>query len=225
MKVLIAILIAVTTAYVAYAAAYPTLAYRYKITIEVETSSGTKTGSSVLEVSIRQYPKFLTLGKNDHQTSVRGEAIFVDLGDGRNLIALLALGPNAEHERITLFAPLSFFKILITSANDVKWARELKSQKGRRVFAGDMRPTLVTFADLSNPSSIRKISFDNPSKDLGILVREVRSWIEITNDPVTSTLRDRIPWIDNVRDADTAVKIIRPGRPAGGTAPRLFKRT
>ena len=123
--------------YAAYAIAYPTYSYRWRITIEVDTASGTRTGSSVLETTTIQYPAWLTLGANSSNTSVRGEAVFVDLGNGRNLVALLALGPHAEDGRAVLFAPRSFFTVQEGNPNDVGWSKELSTMTGRRPYAGD----------------------------------------------------------------------------------------
>src|SRR5258708_6678739 len=143
--------LALTASCVAYNIAYPTFSYRYRITIEVETSEGTKAGSSVLETTTIQYPAWVTLGANSDQTDVRGEAIFIDLGGGRNLIALLALGPHAEDGRTSLFAPRSFFGVREGSPRDLTWSKELSIMTGRRPYAGDKQPTLVTFADLMIP--------------------------------------------------------------------------
>jgi hypothetical protein len=56
MKWLVILIASLSASYVAYTIAYPTFSYRYRITIEVETSEGTKTGSSVLETTTIQYP-------------------------------------------------------------------------------------------------------------------------------------------------------------------------
>ena len=50
-------------------------------------------GSSVIEVRIVTQPHLVPALYAPH---VRGEAVFVGLGEGRNVIALLAAGPRAE---------------------------------------------------------------------------------------------------------------------------------
>jgi hypothetical protein len=66
---------------------YPTCTFRYKLTAEVLTPEGIKTGSGVIEVS---YTHFLSLsGVPNLIHSVTGEAIFVDLGSNKNFFVTL----------------------------------------------------------------------------------------------------------------------------------------
>src|SRR6266481_1824729 len=91
----------VAVMFLAYSAYYPTTSYRFKITLNVDTPEGLKSGSSVMEVRDRRYPAWTTLGESTGQTSLTGEAVFVDLGssdDGKpqNVIALLVREPRGE---------------------------------------------------------------------------------------------------------------------------------
>lgn len=79
---------------------YPTGRHRFRLTVNVETPFGTRSGSSVMEAVVNRQPGWFALrsGMVSHASLV-GEAIFVDLGpasEGRpsNLIALLAWGPR-----------------------------------------------------------------------------------------------------------------------------------
>jgi hypothetical protein len=211
-------------AYAAYAIAYPTYSYRYRITIEVDTADGVKAGSSVLETKTIQYPRWVTLGANDHQTTVRGEAVFVELGGGRNLVALLALRPHAEDGRAALFAPRSFFSIVEGVPHDIEWTKQLSTMSGRRPYAGDRRPTLVTFADPNNPASVREVPFEDPQSVLAPDVQSVRAWIDLTKDPVTENLKTKLPWIDQFASAEIAWRIVRRGQYGSSSAPlQVFK--
>ena len=225
MKWLIVAIAVLGASYAAYTIAYPTYSYRWRITIEVETSSGTRTGSSVLETTTIQYPAWLTLGANSSNTSVRGEAVFVDLGNGRNLVALLALGPRAEDGSASSFAPRSFFTIQEGNPAYVKWSKELSTMTGRRPYAGDKRPTLVTFANPNDPASVREVPFDDPQSVLGPDVRSVRAWIDLTRDPVTKGLEAKLPWIGKFESANVAWFIVREGKYGTSSAPlQVFKR-
>lgn len=208
-----------------YLLGYPSNSYRFRITIEVEATEGLKTGSSVLEVTTIQYPAWVTLGANDHQTSVRGEAVFVDLGGGRNLVALLALGPNAEDGTVKLFAPRSFLNIGESVPRDVEWTKQLSEMTGRAIYAGEKRPTLVTFTDRNDPSTVRTVPFDNPQSVLGPGVRSVRAQIDLTSNPVTETLQSKLPWIENFGSAQVAWRIVRQGQYGSSAGPlQLFRR-
>jgi hypothetical protein len=59
-------------------------AHKYRLTVEVETPEGRKAASGVLAVHPdRSYSR-------RGQTRTVGDAVYVDLGQGRNLVALLA---------------------------------------------------------------------------------------------------------------------------------------
>ena len=63
----------------------PTPAYRYRLTVEVETPEGLRIGSSVIEVETSE-------SSFPHSTvnhRVRGEAVAVNLPSGKTLFALL----------------------------------------------------------------------------------------------------------------------------------------
>src|SRR6201987_5441580 len=58
--------------------------HKYRLTVEVETPAGIKAASGVLAVTPdRGY-------SNRGKSLPSGEAVFVDLGEGKNLVALLA---------------------------------------------------------------------------------------------------------------------------------------
>ena len=61
-------------------------AYRYRLTLDVETPEGAKTGSSVIEV--RTWETHFEGKRTNHE--VRGQAVVVDLGARGLLFALLA---------------------------------------------------------------------------------------------------------------------------------------
>src|ERR1700687_3111523 len=58
--------------------------HKYRLTVEVDTPEGTKWASNVLSVHAhRGYTRSV-------HTATKGDAVFVDLGGGKNLVALLA---------------------------------------------------------------------------------------------------------------------------------------
>ena len=66
-----------------------TPAYRYRLTVEVDTPDGVKTGSSVIEVDTEVAGGYSIPTPGRVTNRVRGEAVTVDLGEGRVLFALL----------------------------------------------------------------------------------------------------------------------------------------
>jgi hypothetical protein len=67
---------------------YPTCTFRYKLTAEVMTPEGLRTGSSVIEVSYSSGHPLPNPGRW-RADFVTGEAVYVDLGGGKNLFVLL----------------------------------------------------------------------------------------------------------------------------------------
>jgi hypothetical protein len=72
---------------------YPTCTFRYKLTAEVMTPDGLKTGSSVIELSFSHFGDLVPLSECSRSDWVTGEAVYVDLGKGKNLFVLL----GADH--------------------------------------------------------------------------------------------------------------------------------
>jgi len=61
-------------------------------------------------------------------------------------------------------------------------------------------PTLVTFADLNDPQSMRVIQPGQLEAAFGPDVRFKRIWIEITRNPVTTALEQKLPFLVSHRE-------------------------
>ncbi|MDT2021206.1 hypothetical protein [Methylocella sp. CPCC 101449] len=211
-----------------YAWSFASYSYRFRLTVEVDTAAGMKTGSSVLEVMTAMNPPWFFLAANDSVTTARGEAIFVDLGNGGNLVSLLALGPQASDGGVITLAVRTFFNYQ-GGSYDPRWSKILVKMpteySGRRAYTSK-KPTLATFTDLNDPSSIREVSYNEPQSVLGSNVHQVRFWIELTRDPVTSTLSLRLPWISDPKLRATAWRLLRKNHLGSGSAPdTIFQRS
>lgn len=126
----------------------------YRMTVEVDTPAGLRSGSSVIGFSTASVPRWLP-GSPGSATSMEGESPVVDLGEGRLLIALL----HDEHRG--------------HAVRD--WQRPELRHSDNSIRA-DRLPVLVTFRDWSDPASI----VDVPPTDLaahfgsGYRLRSVR---------------------------------------------------
>ena len=80
--IIAAIILAPLCFYFGYKLLYPTYTYRYRLSVEVETPDEIRSGSSVIEVRYEMFPELLT--ERDHISRVFGEAVFVDLGQGKH---------------------------------------------------------------------------------------------------------------------------------------------
>lgn len=173
--------------YAAYNVSYPTYTHRYRLTIEIETPEGARSGSSVIEVTTR--PLSGPLGQlfpSSGAPHAKGEAVFVDLGQGRNLVALLAFGPDARGPHSMSSLAFEVFRVELT---------RMAHLTGRAELSGDLIPTLVTFKDAQDPKSVWVISSSEFLAVFGPGVRVRRVSIEMTRDGVTTGITQKLPWL------------------------------
>jgi hypothetical protein len=172
-----------------YKISYPTYTYRYRITVEVLVDGQVKSGSSVIEISVNKQPK---IGSAPAQFSrVNGEAVFVDLGDGRNLVALLASGASAKNVDYPYNVVPTLFHLAFDDRDLAKFSR----LHGGRNVPTNFLPTFVTFADVSDPGTARVINPDELALAFGRDARLQAVRVEITDAPVTHGIERSLPFL------------------------------
>ena len=169
----------------------PPTIIRYKFTLEIDTPTGVRAASSVINVQVTSSSNSSwTLPDARRATlTVRGEATFVDLGEGKNIIAILDKMHNVE-------------------ALDPKRPSPV-------VLLPSELPTLVTFTDITNPASAKVVykAPDNFAQAFGPGYAFKRAMVEIVpagiwpfssydrawpqvlfGTPVTRGIEQRFPW-------------------------------
>jgi hypothetical protein len=190
--------------------AYPTYIYRYRMTVEVNVDGVVHSGSSVIEVHFSKQPRVLpevlpVIAKTT------GEAVFVDLGGGRNVIALLASGPNASNYNFPDQIVPRLFDINILNDGELQ---KVTSLRGRREIPEQYLPTFVTLSDLSAPRSVRVVKPDEFSQVLGPGVRFKGASIEMTDNEPTSAIGAKLPVLmGKLREEAKISRIERLGDP------------
>ena len=188
--------------------------FRYRMTVEVETPQGLRTGSAVREVDLT--PAEWTLPDSGVVSlRVRGEAVAIDLPGGRTLYALLRSPDSvdyASHIALDTLLPVEpGARLGFSSGNRydpiapefaAAFAKMLTSQEVREVpresadrWTGgppDGWPLLVTFRDPADPASVERVDPDDPAAQLGEGVRIRRITLAITDDPVTTAIAPRL---------------------------------
>ena len=142
--------------------AYPTYTHRYRLTIEIKTADGPKSASNVIE-AVRRDNGWFPLTPNRYEYLLRGDALFLDLGEGKNLVALLAHGRYGERSRMTTLAlqAYGYVRGRAGSSDDTRESNEAWS--GRAKMAGPVEihaplvPTLVSFSDLSDQKTAQVV--------------------------------------------------------------------
>ncbi|AHG49005.1 hypothetical protein RLEG12_08680 (plasmid) [Rhizobium leguminosarum bv. trifolii CB782] len=156
---------------------------------------------------------------NGGATRLYGEALVFDLGDkGTVYILPVQHDPNNSLTQVYEAGLLTSLGIMssIGSLSEADFAT-LRAASGRRPFklkAGRL-PAIVSFKNRSDPKTI----FEIQPADFGRYFPGVRFTgldIEITTDPITQKLRERLPWLDTT----VAPGKIFPRDPPGVSRPR-----
>jgi hypothetical protein len=202
---------------------YPTCTFRYRLTVEVMTPDGPKSGSSVIEVSYSSTRPIPNPGIWRSDT-ITGEAVYVDLGRGKNLfVTLTRAGSGRPHQNpvegnVPPFPNQRLNKLDLAKANgafDAKWLpikifdlsrapgkeRRMCAEAAKFEGAGPRPvplsnlPTTVTFQNLADPSSVQLLDPRDLAAKFGPGYAISSTTLEWTSDKVTRSIRTRLPWL------------------------------
>jgi hypothetical protein len=180
--------------------------HKYRLTVEVETPEGVKSASGIMAVHPdRSYSR-------GGKTRTRGDAVFVDLGGGKNLLALLAhVDQSVELDGINYLALRAY-----NAAGRKVSFNEMNRVTGAVPVQGALIPVLLTFTDLDDPLTARAVPPENMDATLGKGFRLHGMAAEgVPNgawpldfggplgEPVTRGIETKLPWWN------------RPDNPAG----------
>lgn len=173
--------------------------YRYRMTVEVDTPQGLRSGSSVIEV---QTSIGSGIPDTSLQTKVRGEAVAVDLPNGATLFALLRTPDDGDGA--AGFAPAAYQPVLpdLRETDTEDWSdllQVLKRQREPAVLPPSYYPTLVRFRDIRNPASVEFVGPGNLAASFGAGVELRRITVQITRDSVTSGVEKHLKWLPSQR--------------------------
>jgi hypothetical protein len=177
--------------------------HKYRLTVEVETPEGVKSASGILSVHPDR-------GYSRHgHTSTRGDAVLVDLGGGKNLIALLAhLDKSLDFDDINYVA-LRAYK----AAGRNPSFNDMSRMTGTVPVTGALIPVLVSFTDPSDPASARNTPPDDLEAAFGKGFRLHGVSAEVVpngvwpldfggplGEPVTRGIEAKLPWLKGADD-------------------------
>ncbi|MGB7406685.1 MAG: hypothetical protein WA906_13430 [Pacificimonas sp.] len=173
--------------------------YRYKLTVEVDTPEGVVSGSAVREVTSSCSTANGYAG-GGASMDVRGEAVAVDLPNGKALFALLSAptyNGEAEHVAFNVFLrEITKGRGFSDSCGHLNYTvKALATGDYRAEVPADMYPTFVWFEEEPDPTSVQQIEpteLSNKFKGYGL----TNVTIETSNQPITNILADRLPWLE-----------------------------
>jgi hypothetical protein len=181
----------------------------YRMTVEVQTPSGLKSGSSVQKLVLLR--KFLIpmpgAGGADWGGGfqVYGEAPFVDLGNGEVLFTTLR-DAQYSHQRMMPSIALQALRIFelrkpLPSHSDAKIMYDLVKAKPFNVLQRANYPRLATFTDMAQPKSLVEVSPDNLSARFGsgYTLNRITFQVVDHSTPLTTALTARFPALAKER--------------------------
>jgi hypothetical protein len=172
--------------------------HKYRLTVEVQTPEGVKSASGVMAVHPdRGYSR-------GGRTRTRGDAVLVDLGGGKNLLALLA---HIDNKSVDLdgmnYVALRAYKAAGRKAS----FNEMSRMTGAVPVKGALVPVLVTFEDLNDPGTAREVLPDEVEAGLGKGFDVSSISVEVVpnglwpldfggplGEPVTRGTEAKLPW-------------------------------
>ncbi len=172
--------------------------HKYRITVEVETPDGVKTGSGVMVVTPHR-------GYNRGNTRFTGDAVYVDLGGGKNVVATLAhLDKALDLDAVNYVALRAYPEAFGKRVN----FNDMSKQTGVVPVKGALIPALLAFADPANPGSAKVVAPDDAGAVLGkgFALRGVTAEVVpngfwpldfggVLGEPVTRGIAGKLPWL------------------------------
>lgn len=173
--------------------AYPIYKWNQKLTVTVETPEGVKSGASVVAASVSYN---LTFGLPDAASASfgwHGEATIVELPGKRFLFVLLG-NPVAMAQHS--------FKAAILGSDDARlgdmkaYFPKLSKLHASAPLVRERYPLLVTFDDINDPKSVKKVDPNNLAATFGPGYSLKSVTLEITDEPVTTgELEKLLGWL------------------------------
>ena len=170
---------------------------RYRMTVEVETPQGPRTGSSVIESTMHDGPR--TGQASGIRSTLRGQAVAIDLAGG-TLFALL----RSTRSGTDYHAGLLHNALNSGSANPPlsrlygpdEWRAErteARTVKPAIVLPPEDYPLFAWFRDVKDPKTIEIFDPRSPAAVLGQRIRIRRITLSVTDDKVSSNGK-RLPY-------------------------------
>lgn len=193
---------------------------RFRMTVEVETPEGVRTGSSVMELSA--WNNSFSFNGHERGRSFRGEAIPVDLPGDRTLFALVVT------ERPASFGIFDIALDALDPAYNNDWVESVERVHRREIPSDSAKvppvrsmgltkvikpgvpirsnyPMLVTFQDIRSPSSVERVDPQNLPATFGAGYSLKAITVELTDEPLTEKIGQKLPWLNSYWDRSTLI--------------------
>lgn len=177
----------------------PNYRFRYQLTVDVDTPDGVKSGFSVIEATYWRDGSIDSIFGPHFPSGITGEAVFVDLGAGRNVVLTLTTFQSASAEATTPdYLPVKLY--------DLPWgdpdaygamqiAIERTMRAGPKAVPFEMLPLMITFRDVADPVSFGPVDPQHISRIFGPGYALKAVTIRPTDSPISEQLDKILPWL------------------------------
>ena len=155
--------------------------WHQKMTMEVEVDGQLYTGSSVVKVRVKESEPLTKQLGYPLQFGATGEAAYVELPGNRYLFALLGGGPSNSGPQTNA---VNIFEDRLPQRGIERFA-VLSTSRFKTEIPESQYPLLVTFTDLTDPTTVKVVDPENLAATFGPGVSLKRLTLEITDEPVT----------------------------------------
>ncbi len=172
-----------------------TYTWNQKLTVNVNTPDGIKSGSAVTQVTAKVGGQSL-LSQAVVSYKVTGEATFVKLGIGKFIFALLSNG--GDYEPTEYWAAKAFHQQLVedfgygTEEKLAELFEKFQTFRGSKTLALADYPLLVTFTDTSDPKSVAEMKPMKLADRFGAGYSLKSITLEITDEAVTKVAVEKV---------------------------------
>lgn len=189
---------------------FPTTTINYRLAIEAMTPDGPKTGSGVISIA---YSSDLNVngGGRKGSINVTGEAVYLDLGQGKNLFVTLTHDGSGRPSRgqvldgayNAVWLPKKIFGFEWDWGNE--WYLEWQAWTAR--VAGPEKdvplvalPTTVTFRDINDPKSVELVDPRGIAASFGEGYSITKATLALTDHPPTEGVGTLLTWLGKNRE-------------------------
>ncbi|KPQ12493.1 MAG: hypothetical protein HLUCCO17_02675 [Saliniramus fredricksonii] len=186
--------------------------HHYRLVLEIEDHGEIRTGSSVIGVSFSPPPPWFRNVFPTSKTRIRGEAVVVELSTGQVVVATLRHGyeTSANTYRMRILARLAL------QQDDPRFFMEARNWEGSAELSGELIPSILLFESGDDPYSRQWLPPDSFREKLGPEFQFQRMTLEMTSDPVTRQITEKLPFMardwDELKEEANAMGRGLPGR-------------
>ena len=172
---------------------------RYRLTAKVETPSGVKTGSSVIQT---------IWDRGLSGATVTGEAVAIDLPANRSLFVLLRTKskPDWAGEVPGISAPQDAIPPTTSTAREAEAERQVGWIRANRevhyLWGGDVPkeraeylPYIIWFKNIADPKSVELVNPVDLAQTFGPGYRLKSLTVQVTDDAITKGIEKRLAWL------------------------------